>query len=527
MAKLNLRESDFGYKSGDRYYGGLPAEPDYAGPPKRARYYKELIQYFKDKVKEYPEYYVIGTSPVAITLRTPDGKETIDLCKFDALSDAEEAIEMASHYFDESLFEAKKKKKNGALVNPDAGNVEHNIAMFNKMNSPVDGPCNNPVSGPFGGDVSTGAGMGEDFESCSDTSGQSDSSVSLAESAMTEHNEINAEGGQSLNYYRIGLICTFELYPAEDEVVTNQLDEFFIEDVGHEFATDELDTICNNIRVKNATDIFPTYTILKDSVYKNKSTFDILLKTSCADSAEVEYAVEKAVPSRELARNKKVLVNSHEVEVDVFMNFKFDTFGPCDKYGTYLDESFEDLTKADDKLNEAMPKKETIELEYKDLEFTQYGPQRDVDDWDEWDRCVDWTYEVDKDDIYTFIFESCIDETDFPLAFEDEFDPNNTEDWNKFEAWLDDNFDAIFSKYEQQILENWEERAAEEAAQEYDPNDYIDWDSMPGGHDYYEDIEEGEEVFMEKYSYGLNEEYTREPRMIDYFEQMNSEEDEA
>ena len=32
---------------------------------------------------------------------------------------------------------------------------------------------------------------------------------------------------------------------------------------------------------------------------------------------------------------------------------------------------------------------------------------------------------------------------------------------------------------------------------------------------------------MEKYSYGLNEEYKREPRMIDYFEQLNSEEDEA
>jgi hypothetical protein len=153
MAKLNLRESDFGYKSGDRYYGGLPAEPEYKGPGKCARYWKELIQYFKTTVEEYPEYDVIGTSPVAVTLRTPDGKETIDLTKFDALADADEAIEMASHYFDESLFEARKKKKNGALVNPDAGNVEHNIEMFNKMNSPVDGPSNNPVSGPFGGDV--------------------------------------------------------------------------------------------------------------------------------------------------------------------------------------------------------------------------------------------------------------------------------------------------------------------------------------------------------------------------------------
>lgn len=45
-----------------------------------------------------------------------------------------------------------------------AGNVEYNVSMFNKMNSPVDGMSNNPISGPFGGDVSAPAvsgGMGE------------------------------------------------------------------------------------------------------------------------------------------------------------------------------------------------------------------------------------------------------------------------------------------------------------------------------------------------------------------------------
>lgn len=186
-----------------------------------------------------------------------------------------------------------------------------------------------------------------------------------------------------------------------------------------------------------------------------------------------------------------------------------------------------DMLKKESLTEANHPKKETIELEYKDLEFTQYGTKRDVDDWDEWDRCVDWTYEVDKDDLYTFIFESCIDEDDFPLAFEDEFDPNTAEDWSKFEAWLDANFDTIYSKYEEKILENWEEHAAEEAAQEYDPDDYIDWDSMPGGHDYYEDLKDDEEVFMEKYSMNTSEEYKQEPRMLDYFEQMNSEDDEA
>lgn len=411
MAKLNLRESDFGYKSGDRYYGGLPAEPDYEGPGKRARYWKELIQYFKTKVREYPEYYVIGTSPVAVTLKTPDGKETIDLTKFDALADADEAIEMASHYFDESLFEARKKKKNGALVNPDAGNVEHNIEMFNKMNSPVDGPSNNPISGPFGGDV------------CAE---------SLDEAA---------------------------------------------EDVG------------------KATE----YIVLK------KWNSDILRNRKCWYPRM--YAV--------LRRNERgAWIRAHGFAEDTFVPERdivasYDNYEDADKHLRSLDDIIYEG------LSEAMPKKETIELEYKNLEFTQYGAQRDADDWDEWDRCMDWTYEVDKDDLYTFIFESCIDETDFPEAFEDDFDPNNAEHWARFESWLDDNFDTIYSKYEEKILENWEEDAQEEAAEEYDPDDYVDWDSMPGGHD------------DDRYWEGLNEECKREPRMIDYFEQMNSEDDEA
>jgi hypothetical protein len=47
----------------------------------------------------------------------------------------------------------RKKKKKGIHINKNAGNVEHNINMFNMANSPIDAPCNNPVSGPMGGDV--------------------------------------------------------------------------------------------------------------------------------------------------------------------------------------------------------------------------------------------------------------------------------------------------------------------------------------------------------------------------------------
>ena len=232
MAKLNLRESDFGYKSGGRYYGGLPAEPEYDGPGKRARYWKELHQYFKEKVREYPEYYVIGTSPTVIILRTPDGKETIDLTKFDALADADEAIEMASHYFDESLFESKKKKKtSGITLNTDAGNVEQNIEMFNHMNNPVDSPSTNPC-GPMAENIS-------------------ESTTSSKETIDLDYTKLEIEvctrRGNSSGYYS----SSFGNYlPDEDDVTTVKVDHTLT--VDKEEVEDFLCGICEAEEISSA-----------------------------------------------------------------------------------------------------------------------------------------------------------------------------------------------------------------------------------------------------------------------------------
>ena len=81
-----------------------------------------------------------------------------------------------------------------------------------------------------------------------------------------------------------------------------------------------------------------------------------------------------------------------------------------------------------------------------------------------------------------YIFEECIEEEDFPLAFDDNFDPNKDEDWAKFESWLDDNIETIYDKYKQKILDNWKEDAAEQASMNYDPDD---WGYMSEGHDDY------------------------------------------
>ena len=126
-----------------------------------------------------------------------------------------------------------------------------------------------------------------------------------------------------------------------------------------------------------------------------------------------------------------------------------------------------------------------IPLEYDALTFVQHGNRIDVDDRDEVEYTVDWIYDVDKNDLYTFIFEECVDVEDFPDAFENEFDPNNEADWSRFTTWLDDNYDEIFAKYKDKILSNYEEKAAEDAAEKYDDYDYSifnDPDWGPGSH---------------------------------------------
>lgn len=126
-----------------------------------------------------------------------------------------------------------------------------------------------------------------------------------------------------------------------------------------------------------------------------------------------------------------------------------------------------------------------IPLEYDALTFIQYGNRRDVDDRDEFEYTVDWTYDVDKNDLYTFIFEECVDVEDFPDAFENEFDPNNEADWSRFTNWLDAHYDEIFTKYRDKILNHYEEAAARDAAANYDDYDYSifnDPDWGPGSH---------------------------------------------
>ena len=71
-----------------------------------------------------------------------------------------------------AAYHRKRLKGLNGTLNPNAGNVEHNIKMFNHINSPVEGPANNPISGPMGGNVDGAATATACCEALEDTSGK-------------------------------------------------------------------------------------------------------------------------------------------------------------------------------------------------------------------------------------------------------------------------------------------------------------------------------------------------------------------
>ena len=116
----SLGESNYGYKSGDRYYGGLPAEPVY-NDVRDAKYWKELVQYFIDTVPNYSGYRIAGRSRVVVILDTPNGKEKFDLREFDHLDSAEEAVKVLDDMFK-------------SMVNTNSNDIDESLEVYNGTN---------------------------------------------------------------------------------------------------------------------------------------------------------------------------------------------------------------------------------------------------------------------------------------------------------------------------------------------------------------------------------------------------------
>jgi hypothetical protein len=145
-------------------------------------------------------------------------------------------------------------------------------------------------------------------------------------------------------------------------------------------------------------------------------------------------------------------------------------------YLSYLSDKAQDEKYDDaiDSLDEGYNPSEEVELYYDDLTITVYGDRRDVDDWDESEHSGEYTYSVRKGNVANIIWENFITEEDVAdvpgglETLEDNYE------WFKF---LETHFDTLFDKYYKDILKYYEEDAAEEFQDNYEPDDGPDPDA--------------------------------------------------
>ena len=110
-------------------------------------------------------------------------------------------------------------------------------------------------------------------------------------------------------------------------------------------------------------------------------------------------------------------------------------------------------------LNEAMDPHDLVELEYPSLTVTLYGPQRDVDDWDEEEYTDSHVFLVPKVEVAIAIWENWITEEDVKDV---EGGLDALEDDAAWDKYLETHFDDLFEKYKLQILDYFKDEATED-----------------------------------------------------------------
>ena len=120
-------------------------------------------------------------------------------------------------------------------------------------------------------------------------------------------------------------------------------------------------------------------------------------------------------------------------------------------------------------------KSKPVELEYLNLSVTLQGPKRDVDDWDEEETYVDYTYKVDAMSIAEVLWNDLMTEEDVaevPGGFE------ALEDDAAFDAFMQEHFEDLVEKYSEELLDHFESSAADD----YEENHGL-YESMDSNHD--------------------------------------------
>ena len=116
-----------------------------------------------------------------------------------------------------------------------------------------------------------------------------------------------------------------------------------------------------------------------------------------------------------------------------------------------------------DFLDESFKSSEEVEFIYDALRVTLQGPKRDVDDWDEAEESVRYSFYKTKEDIATDIWENFIEEAD---AKDVEGGLEALEDDTAWTGFLIDHFDDMLDKYYDKLLKYYED----DARKEYEEN---------------------------------------------------------
>lgn len=147
----------------------------------------------------------------------------------------------------------------------------------------------------------------------------------------------------------------------------------------------------------------------------------------------------------------------------------------CDRCQAAIKSRGETLTFSEGTLDEAMDPRELVELEYPSLTVTLYGEKRDVDDWDEFEHTGSHVFLVPKVEVATLIWENWITDAD---VVDVEGGLDTLEDDMAWEKFLETHFDALFEKYNKQILDYFEDEATEDfrerSQEDYSLNNWAD-----------------------------------------------------
>lgn len=201
---------------------------------------------------------------------------------------------------------------------------------------------------------------------------------------------------------------------------------------------------------------------LFDEAESMEEVVDLLVKDeeeAITGYEEAEAKIEELVDAADIDTVKEVLDHIKEEEIE------------------HIEELESILAEPEEKLEEVYNPNDYVDLEYDDIEITVFGNRRDVDDWDEADITIDWTYEVSKDDVIETLYNEYIVDGDVPGGIE------TLDDKATYDKFFEEHFDSLFEKYYDNLLDYYRGAATSEAEDNYSWENY-ESDSEPDYDDY-------------------------------------------